>query len=255
MIYGETSTEFCILASCDAKYLYDHAKGLVSSCALAKNNVHIHVTNPTDKEHEYLKYLKAGYSMMYPEGIMTTSYDTIDISKYNKEQRKTFYACNRFIVAPDIVKSDILILDVDCYLMQHIDPLDCDVGIFYRPNESNKLWKGLATKVAAGILYCSKNNLDFLQNVKNFIMNNKLDWYLDQVALYAVYMEFPKKKYHIFDNKFMDWEFKKGTKIWTGKGPRKALNATYGNMHKEFNRKFPLKEQDYFNEKSAPTSS
>ena len=255
MIYGETSTEFCIMASCDAKYLYDHAKGLVSSCALAKNNVHIHVTNPTDKEHGYLEYLKAGYSMMYSEGIMTTSYDTIDISTYNKEQQKTFYACNRFIVAPDIVKCDVLILDVDCYLMEHIDPIDCNIGLFLRENLIVKEWKGLAGRVAAGALYCSINHIDFMLYVKNFILNNKLDWFLDQVALYKAYKEFPDKRYYTFDNTFMDWDFKPKTKIWTGKGPRKSSNAIYGNKHKEFKRKFILKEEDYFNEKGTLTST
>jgi len=255
MIHGETGKEFCILASCDAKYLYDHAKGLVSSCALAKNNVHIHVTNPTDKEHQYLEYLKVGYSMMYSEGNMTTSYDTIDISKYNNNQKKTFYACNRFIVAPEIVKSDVLILDVDCYLMQHIDPIDCDIGLFYRPNENHKEWGGLAAKVAAGVLYSSKNSLDFFTYVKEYILSNKLNWYVDQVALYKAYNFYSNKKYYIFDNKFMDWDFKSGTKIWTGKGPRKYMNSTYSKMLNDFKRKFPLKEQYYFNEKSSTTGS
>jgi hypothetical protein len=249
MIYGETGKEFSIMASCDANYLHDHAKGLVSSCALAKNNVHIHVTNPTEKEHRYLEYLKAGYTMIYSEGTMTSSYDTIDISKYNNNQKKTFYACNRFIVAPEIVKSDILILDIDCYLMQHIDVLDCDIGLFYRPENNAREWKGLAGKVAAGTLYASKNSLDFIVYAKEFILSNKLDWFLDQVALYESYNKFPNKKYHMFDNNFMDWEFKSNTKIWTGKGARKFMNTTYSNMLNGFKNKFPLKEQDYFNEK------
>jgi hypothetical protein len=186
---------------------------------------------------------------------MTTSYDTIDISKYNNNQKKTFYACNRFIVAPEIVKSDILILDIDCYLMQHIDVLDCDIGLFYRPNETCKEWEGLAGKIAAGALYASKNSLDFIVFAKEFILSNKLDWYLDQVALYESYNKFSNKKYHMFDNNFIDWDFKPNTKIWTGKGARKFMNATYSNMLNSFKRKFPLKEQDYFNEKNTSLGS
>ena len=255
MIHGQTSSEFCIMASCDGKYLHDHAKGLVSSCAIAKNNVHIHVTNPRDKEHRYLDYLKAGYSMMNPEGIMTTSYDTIDISKHNDKQKKTFYACNRFIVAPEIVKSDVLILDVDCYLMEHIDLLDCDVGLFLRNDNAYKEWGGIAGKVAAGAVFVKKEHIDFLNYVKDFITNNKLDWFVDQVALYKAYKEFSHKNYYKFDNTFMDWDFKPNTKIWTGKGPRKSQNATYGKKHKEFRSRFQLKEEDYFNEKGITTST
>ena len=34
----------------------------------------------------------------------------------------------------------------------------------------------------------------------------------------------------------MDWEFKDGTTIWTGKGPRKYDNPVYVMKKKEFNR-------------------
>ena len=39
-----------------------------------------------------------------------------------------------------------------------------------------------------------------------------------------------------FDSEFMDWEFKDGTTIWTGKGDRKFNNVRYVEMKKKFNR-------------------
>ena len=41
---------------------------------------------------------------------------------------------------------------------------------------------------------------------------------------------------HVFDNDFMDWEFREGTVIWTGKGSRKFDNPTYVNAKNEFDR-------------------
>jgi hypothetical protein len=244
MIYGETGVDFTIFASCDNIYLKDHSKGFVTSCALAKNNVHIHVTNPTEDSLKYLEYLKTGYEQLYSNGLMTTSYDTLDISNYNLKQRKTFYTCNRFIVLPSVIKCDVLILDVDCLVMKHIDNLECDVGLFLRKELVVKEWNGLAGKVAAGAVYISKRNLDYIEHVSNFISNNNMNWYLDQVALYDAYLNFPNKNYVFFDNKFMDWEFKPDTVIWTGKGNRKSLNAVYTKKHKDFRKQFPIAENN-----------
>jgi len=247
MIYGKTSTDFTLMAACDEKYLLDHAKGFTSSAALAKNNIHLHVTNPTDKGLKYLEFLSAGYNILYPEGKCTTSYDTIDISLYKRtEYKKTFYACNRFLVAADVMQADILLLDIDCFIMKHIDNIDADIGLYLRTGNIYKEWNGEAGQVAAGVVYIKKEHKDFLHVVKDFIDNNKKHWFVDQVALKRAYEAFPKKRYHVFDNKFMDWDFKPNTTIWTGKGDRKTLNAIYTNKHKEFKNLFPIKDSDYF---------
>lgn len=246
MIHGKTGNDFTLFASCDIVYLKDHAKGFVTSAALAKNNVHLHVTQIKEEGHKYLEFLQEGYKILYPEGTCTTSYDNIDLGKYTKQERRTFYACNRFIVAPEVMQADILLLDVDCFIMQHIDPPDADIGIFYRPNVDYKEWNGEAGKVAAGALYVGIDHKDFLKFASDFITSNRMEWFVDQVGLKRAYDNYPNKKYHIYDNKFMDWDFVKNTTIWTGKGPRKSLNAVYGNKHKEFKSKFPIKDKEYF---------
>jgi len=246
MIYGKTGTEFTLMAACDEKYLIHHAKGFTASAAIAKNNVHLHVTNPTERGHKYLEFLGAGYEILHPDGVFTTSYDTIDISIYKRiEYLKTFYACNRFLVAADVMQADMLLVDIDCFIMKHIDNIDADVGLFLR-DEKYKEWNGEAGKVAAGVVYVNKNHKDFLEPVKEFIDNNKKHWFVDQVALKRAYEAFPTKRYHVFNNKFMDWDFKSNTVIWTGKGDRKTSNAIYTNKHKEFKNLFPIKDSEYF---------
>lgn len=240
MIYGQTSDKFCLLTSCDSKYLLDHARSFVASAALANNNIHLHIIHPSVDDNIYLDKLKIAYSTIYPQGIFTSSYDNIDIKRYDKEQRKTFYSCNRFLVAPTIIKSNCLILDIDSLIIEHINEFTADVGLVLRPDNNYKDWNGLAGKVAAGAVYININHIDFLDYTKKFIETNELKWFVDQVALLKSYENFPNKKYHAIDNKFLDWEFKKGTPIWTGKGPSKYQNKTYTDKVKHFNKQISL---------------
>jgi hypothetical protein len=245
MIIGNTTEDFTLLASCDSVYLRDHAKGFVTSCAIHKNNVHIHVTNPTEHDHKYLTFLGEGYKILYPEGSITTSYDTIDITKYTKDERKTFYACNRFVIGESVIKSDVLILDVDCYIRDNIGPFEGDVGLFFR-TPIGKGWYKEGTKVAAGAVFCKYKHIDFLKTVTDIINENKLVWLVDQVALYEAYKKHPEKVFTKLDKKFLDWEFKQDSKIWTGKGPRKTSDRNYTEEHIKLKNIFPIDEIDYF---------
>jgi hypothetical protein len=245
VIIGNTTEKFTIFAACDSKYLLDHAKGFITSCALAKNNVHLHVTGPSQNDHKYLSFLSKGYKILSPETDMTTSYDDFDVSAYSPAQRKTFYACNRYMVAPDVVKCDVLILDIDCFIMSNIEPFKADVGIFFRGGTDGKdKWEREGNLLAAGALYVAKNHLDFIIYTKNIIQEyidkQEIRWFLDQVALIRAYKNFPNKNYATITNEFLDWDFKEKTKVWTGKGSRKSLNPVYGHQHKEFKKKFPL---------------
>ena len=242
MIIGNTTEEFTIMAAGDSVYVGEYAKGLVCSCALNQNNVHIHITNPTEKDHDYLNYLNKGYNKLHPDGKFTSSYDQIDISKLSKEARKTFYACNRFIVADKVAKADILILDLDCYLRQHIDPLDCDVALFHREPKGQG-WEQLGTHIAAGAVFCRLDHIDFLTETARILNEHKLEWLADQVALYEAYLKFKdQKKFYTLTDNFMDWTFKETSKIWTGKGTTKMWSVPYTKTHNDIKRKFPKRE-------------
>jgi len=242
MIIGNTTEDFTIMAAGDSVYVGEYAKGLVCSCALNQNNVHIHVTNPTEKDHDYLNYLNKGYLKLYPNGKFTSSYDLIDISKLSKESRRTFYACNRFLVADKVAKGDILILDLDCYLKQHIDPLYCDVALFQREPKGEN-WERLGTHIAAGAVFCKYMHLDFLTETAKIITDLEMKWLADQVALYEAYLKFKdQKQFECLTSDFMDWEFKPTSKIWTGKGTSKKWSIPYTKTHDDIKRKFPTRE-------------
>jgi hypothetical protein len=254
MIYGQTSDQFQLFTGFDAKYMYGHAKGFVTSCALAKNNVHLHITNPIEKDWHYLDFLKKGYNILYPEGILTTSYDTFNLNGFSPGQLKTFYTCIRFLVAPTVVRGGILITDIDVLVIHNVTEPNADIGIFLRDLKYAE-WNGLAGKVLASAVYCNPKNKDFLEYTNEFIMANEKKWFVDQVALLKAYEFFKDKKYHVYDQNFCDWDFSLKSTLWTGKGDRKSLNAVYTGKHKEFKALFPLKDKEYFNEKGYPISS
>jgi hypothetical protein len=247
MIIGNTTQEFTILAACDPIYLRNYTKGLVVSSALAANNLHLHVTNPEKNDLNYLNYLKLGYDLLAKNSTMTISHDMIDISSFNDDEKRTFYACNRFIVAPQVVKGDVLILDVDSLIMQPIEKPKGDVGLFFRKdtktiNQNHKHWGKLGKKIMAGAVYCSYDKLEFLQYVKNFIETNEYIWLLDQVALFRAYEHFNTYNYNYFDELFLDWHFRKDSYIWSGKNRSKRENPVYLKKDHIFKNHFPIKE-------------
>ena len=46
----------------------------------------------------------------------------------------------------------------------------------------------------------------------------------------------PKERVEEFNEYFMDWNFRDGSVIWTGKGDRKFNNIKYVKAKKEFDR-------------------
>ena len=126
-----------------------------------------------------------------------------------------------------------MILDVDNYLMNEMRWPDSkyDAGLFLRdPLPGTTGWEQESTHVAAGIVYLDmRKAISFAIDVSNKLKESKnFVWFVDQNVLWKCYNEW-KDKLNIlsFERHIMDWEFKHGTMLWTGKGPRKYNNKTY----------------------------
>jgi len=247
MIVGEIPQEFCCFASADSVYLHEHAPALLSSAIVSGNNLHLHVINGTYDDwlflHELSRHAEGKIKFTY------TSEDT-DISKLSAEERRVYYSCNRFIAAGQILLNDggpFLIIDIDCLLMKKIEQPQEDIGLFLRePFQNANQWETLGSHVAAGVVYYSRSKISsrFAVEVGHTILNNKLIWFLDQVTLWEVYKQRKDElDARVFDNNFMDWEFKEGTTIWTGKGPRKYDNPVYVSKKKDFEDMLPSVEK------------
>ena len=247
-IIGERPRKFCLFTSCDPKYLRDHARAYISSCAKAGNNVHLHVINASVNDWTYMQILKIGYKHMYPSGEMTVSSEDTDLSSISQEQKRTYYACNRFIVASSVITQPMLITDIDCLIMKHIDPLETDLGIFLRePLPGVNDWEREGSRVAAGAVFVKETAKDFLESVAQIILDNELRWFLDQTALSISYQHFKNKySWFAFGTDFMDWEFLPNTTIWTGKGDRKYNNPKYLGMKNYCYDAFPELSKEYW---------
>jgi hypothetical protein len=216
----------------------------VASAACADNSIHINVCGAKDGDRDFLDHLNSKYHKIagWPQSEFTWSMstpmiDVMDISLLRNthwpDAERTAYACDRFLTAAALIEShkqDLLIIDTDCLIMEHIyDIQDDQVGLFLRePLPGVQSWETEGTRVAAGVVFVKQEAVPFLETVAARIRKGPVKWFLDQVALNEAYQEhMADYRFKYFDSKFMDWEFVEGTTIWTGKGPRKYDNPTY----------------------------
>jgi len=241
-IRGELPYGFVTLVSCDSRYLHAHAPAFISSCAKAGNNVHLHVVNPEKGDWGFMRTIRTYASTRVNRDIdITLSSEDTELSNLSAENLRTYYACNRFLVAPELMsraagRLSLMITDIDCVFMKHVDQPEEQLGIFFRePLPGTVGWEAEGSRVAAGAVYCHSSAEDFMTSVARRIRQYEYHWFLDQYALNVTYNE-QKDKYSCkaFDSQFMDWEFKEGTTIWTGKGDRKYTNKVYLAKKKQF---------------------
>lgn len=223
-MYGELPTDPCIFAACDHKYFNEHAPAFVQSADKANvKAIHIHVVNPLMETFALATLLNS----LTKARITYTFHDTPVPDAY--EKARTLYACTRFLVLPQIVRTakKVLTLDIDCMVMQPFEFPNTPVGYFPREPIGSGDWETEGTKVAAGAVYVTENALQVCDAIHEQIQKVPLRWFADQIVLNAVMSQVPEEAVTKFDGQFMDWEFKEGTTIWTGKGARKHDNPTY----------------------------
>ena len=218
-IYGEMPIGPVVFAACDSKYFIDHAIPFITSSSKSGFNTHVHVVNPTD---EVLSM--AGIINGITDNQVTYTFENYDISKLNSEQLRAYYACLRFFMLPSLLQTagEVLVLDIDCMVMESFEFPETSCAYFPRPNEESP-----EMKVAAGAVYLRSDALNVAQAISDTIGNLQLKWFIDQIALTHIFGQIPDEHVTKFDSQFMDWEFVEGTSIWTGKGPRKYDNPTY----------------------------
>jgi len=224
-----------LFASCDSKYLRVHAPALVASAAYHNNSIHINVIAPGQDDRDILDDMSSKYHKIseWPHSDFSWSMSTMYACPKDSEELRTVYACDRFLTAGLVMQNhewDLLIIDTDCLVMQHIEPiLDDQVGLFLRESlPGTQGWENAGSRVAAGAVFISQEAVPFLEKIENRIRKGPLAWFLDQVAINEAYQEdITDYRFRYFDAQFMDWEFVEGTTIWTGKGPRKYENEKY----------------------------
>ena len=234
--YGDYPIGDVLFASCDSKYFIEHGPAFMQSANKFKQNLHLHIVNPTE-EVKQIKDKCEKFENLTFSGE-ETNLEGID--------ERTYYACNRFIVAPYVLQyaNKAMILDVDNYLMNKWQWPDggYDAGLFLRePLQGVNEWETESTHVAAGIVYLHMKKAisfavdvsDRLRQAENFV------WFVDQNILWKAYNDWKDKiSFYQFERHIMDWEFKHGTMLWTGKGPRKHNDPTYVGQKEQYTKEF-----------------
>jgi len=222
-MYGELPTSPVVFAASDSNYFMEHAPAFVYSADKADKDVHLHVVNPTSQVLALAGVLNATTKRRVTYTFHDTEIPT------DKEQARTLYACIRFLILPQILRTakKVMTLDIDCMVMQPFDYPEKPVGYFPREPIGVNEWENEGTKVAAGAVYLTEGALQVADAIHNAIKDVPLQWFADQIVLNKVFQQVPEDAVVKFDGQFMDWEFKEGTTIWTGKGARKHDNPTY----------------------------
>ena len=241
--YGEVPTTPVVMAACDSEYFMRFAPAFASSIDRnTRFDTHIHVVNPTEEVFALACVLNSRVS-----NRITYTFNDCDLTQLGKDFKpsdvsnrpevRAYYASLRFLVAPFLLQhaGQLLILDIDCMVMNDFEMPTKPVGYFPRePLKGTVGWEAEGTKCAAGCVYFHKDALNICNAVGETLGGLELRWFNDQIALNHVMNQVPLQFIHEFDGEFMDWQFKKGTTIWTGKGPRKYENKTYVDMQKVY---------------------
>ena len=154
-----------LFCSADSKYFLRFAPAFVQSCIDLNQKLHIHIINRTEEAFNLQNMINDNHSKL----ISFTS-ETVDLSKFDA---RTYYACNRFIVAGHVLRlcEAAMILDIDNILMNEVKWNTCDIGLFLRdPLPGTVGWEQESTHVAAGIVsFTTPLGLDYLNKVSDKI--------------------------------------------------------------------------------------
>ena len=137
------------------------------------------------------------------------------------------YIFDADLIAKEILKhaKKVLIVDVDSIFKNDFDWPKTNYGYFPREHDWPFDWPEL--RVAAGCVYFQEEAINTLPKLEEKILSLPQQWYVDQIALSWYFNNIVKEWVTYFDNKFMDYDFKDDTILWTGKGLRKKENAKY----------------------------
>ena len=165
-LYGELPSWPVVFAACDSRYFMEHAPAFVYSADAAGSDIHLHVVNPSP---EVLSL--AGILNATTERRLTYSFNDLPPG-LTPEEARTYYACLRFLVLPSLLPKagKVLVLDIDCLVMQALSLPDKPCGFFPRTAVgSDAHWLREASKVAAGVVYMTDEALNVADAVAQTI--------------------------------------------------------------------------------------
>ena len=190
-----------VFMCCDGVYFERFVEAAVDTCI--KNSgvdfvVHIHLVNRLSSAEVIIERLRTTIS---PSRLRITE-ETADLTAFDETGRRTYYACRRFCILPELIRTyrrPILCVDVDQLVVKPISALfeqmtGYDVGLMHDPlNALNLMSYFSATAVfvaptGEALLFVEKvrRYIDFFMSVQRGLL-----WHLDQAALAVTYLNEP----------------------------------------------------------------
>jgi hypothetical protein len=238
-----TCQNFFIYTACDSVYFDEFAKYLINSIKKnTKNEIHVHIFNPTEFNLNFCKTNKISFSYEYvPINLFDRSaerWKSISSDDLNYQRtinamskgsdtsiiermQKTYYACARFIRLNQLLRSNqrYFAIDCDAIVRQSIPELKEDKDFYIHQITGPK------ARFLAGGIYSlgNESSINFLKEYANhlikFIEEDQLYWGIDQDVLDKIV---PKYKFDCLPKNLIDWDMTNSGIIWTAKGTRKS---------------------------------
>jgi hypothetical protein len=232
--FAQPTEPYFLFAAADVRYFRVFGPALALSAAKLETPLHLHVVNPVTDEDVRLMSRIVGLT---ENGKVTVSYDFAP-QPTSELSRRVCFACLRHHKLPELLANPstrgIFVIDIDSLVNRKIDfsSFDRPLGLYVRdPFEhgaKNLLeMKGLR---CLGCFWVDGRAVEYALAVSAYISERMPGyWFLDQEALFECYLQ-RHDKLPLLDlsaGPYIDWEFREHTYLWTGKGKRKYLDATY----------------------------
>ena len=208
----------------DGKYL-KYLRTLLKSLSLTNPNIKIYLTLVNIKPKNKIK---ASLMRIFKD----IDFTFIDKKFKKSHHLKAFCANYRPHAIYELLNEGhkkILYVDVDSLIRKNLDKAydlndHFDIKIHLRNEDDPRF------KVAAGVILVNNTpaSLKFFRSWSENILKLETVWFADQITFYECYNQ-DKNKVRLkhLDEHFIDWNFKKASAIWTGKGKRKKTNLRY----------------------------
>lgn len=186
---------------CDGFYFERFAEAAVSSCMRNSSVdfiIHIHLINRLASAASVLSRLRA---RVRPDRLRISE-ETVDLSAFDVAEQRTYYACRRFYLLPDLVARYgrlLLCVDADQLIVGSVEPLldqmrGYDVGLTHDPLNNLNLPSCFSATAAffapteAALIFADRvrHYVDFFMTVERTPL-----WHLDQAALAVTYLNDP----------------------------------------------------------------
>jgi glycosyltransferase involved in cell wall biosynthesis/tetratricopeptide (TPR) repeat protein len=186
---------------CDGVYFDRFIEPAVRSCFQNSGVdfiIHIHLINRLGANESILLRLNE----LAPRNRLRVSEERVDLSRFNLSGQRSYYACRRFYLLPDLIRSYgrlLLCADVDQLIIGSVEPLldqmrGYDVGLTHDPLNTLNLpsyfsaTAALFAPTASALAYADRlrRYIDYFISIERSPL-----WHLDQAALAVTYLNDP----------------------------------------------------------------